>query len=109
MEMSSLHVPSGASSIRRIPSPKASIVHKNLQQDAYGVDIEQKVLDDAHLLNNTIRNFLWSGVTVTVKDHESKRPKAILDSVSGFVQAGRLKFSVPLNVEAHLAQAKCAL
>ncbi|KAH9219946.1 P-loop containing nucleoside triphosphate hydrolase protein [Leptodontidium sp. 2 PMI_412] len=58
--------------------------------DRYNVDIEQKAGDDAHLLNNTVRNFIWQDVTVTVKDNKTGKPKAILDNVEGIVKAGEI-------------------
>ena len=69
------------------PSKYATIFASS-PQDPYTVDIEQKAVDDAHLLNDTVRNFAWSGITVTVKDHKTKRPKDVLRDVSGFVEAG---------------------
>jgi ABC-type lipoprotein export system ATPase subunit len=61
---------------------------KNVIRDTYGIDIEKKALDDAHLMNSTVRNFAWSDVTVTVKDNKSGEQKAILKNVSGFLEAG---------------------
>jgi hypothetical protein len=58
-------------------------------QDPYAVDIEQTAVDDAHLMNDTVQDFVWQGVTVTVKDFKTKEPKAILDNVDGIVKAGR--------------------
>jgi len=51
-------------------------------------DIEKTAGDYAHLTNTTVRSFGWDGVTVTVKDRTTKKPKTILHSVNGFVQAG---------------------
>ncbi|KAG4440503.1 hypothetical protein IFR05_004038 [Cadophora sp. M221] len=58
--------------------------------DRFNVDIEQKAGSDAHLLNNTVRNFIWQDVTVTVKDNKTGKPKAILDNVEGIVKAGEI-------------------
>jgi len=87
--MTSSHSPSGASS-QDIGIQKAS------RQDSYVVDIEQKAVEDAHLTNNTVRDFVWSGVTVTVKDHKTKQQKTILDNASGYAQAGT---SIPITVD----------
>jgi len=57
-------------------------------QDASGVDVEQRAMAEAHLVNTTVRAFTWRGVTVTVKDRESKLPKVIVDNCEGVVQAG---------------------
>ncbi|PQE30924.1 ABC transporter protein [Rutstroemia sp. NJR-2017a WRK4] len=56
----------------------------------YPTDVEHAAVDDTHLRNATVRNFSWQDVTVTVKDNETKHPKAILDGVSGIVEAGEL-------------------
>jgi hypothetical protein len=56
--------------------------------DGYSVDIEQKVVDETHLSNTTVRSFTWQGVTVAVKDRKTKRPKVILDNVEGMATAG---------------------
>jgi hypothetical protein len=64
-------------------------VNKSLPQDVFNIDIEQTAVDDAHLMNNTVRNFVWQGVTVTVKDHKTKLPKTILENVDGIVEAGK--------------------
>ena len=64
-------------------------VNKRLPQDVFNIDIEQTAVDDAHLMNNTVRNFVWQGVTVTVKDHKTKLPKTILENVDGIVEAGK--------------------
>ena len=64
-------------------------IPKFAPQDSYTVDIEQKAVDDAHLMNDTVHDFVWQGVTVTVKDFKTKQPKAILENVDGIVKAGR--------------------
>jgi len=69
-------------------STSEDVVSRNVKQDPFSVDIEQKAVDDAHLMNNTVRNFAWQGITVVVKDHKTKKPKAILENVDGFVEAG---------------------
>ena len=57
-------------------------------QDAVTVDIEQKEVYNAHLVNDTVQTFALRGITVNVKDHKTKKPKAILENVEGFVEAG---------------------
>lgn len=66
-------------------------IYHNIKQDPFSVDIEQKALDNAHLMNDTVRNFVWQGITVVVKDHKTKEPKAILENVEGSVEAGMLE------------------
>lgn len=55
-----------------------------------GLDVEQHgaELAEAHLRNTTVRSISWRGVSVTVKDRETKQPKAIVDNVEGYVEAG---------------------
>ncbi|RAL67085.1 hypothetical protein DID88_007865 [Monilinia fructigena] len=52
-------------------------------------DIEQSAAD-TNLQNTTVQNFIWKDVAVTVKDSKTKEPKAILDDVSGIVEAGEI-------------------
>jgi len=73
-------------------APSASVdtdpIDKIPPHDAYAVDIEQKAVEDSHLMNDTVRHFAWQGVTVTVKEHGTKLPKTILEGVNGIVKAG---------------------
>ncbi|KAJ5189084.1 Aminoacyl-tRNA synthetase class 1a anticodon-binding [Penicillium cf. griseofulvum] len=53
------------------------------------LDLEQN--DSGHfLMNETVRNFSWQGLTVTVKDRETKRSRDLLNDISGDVQHGEL-------------------
>lgn len=52
-------------------------------------DVEQHAIEGTHLFNTTAQNISWRGITVTVKDRETKQPKAIVDSVEGYVEAGQ--------------------
>ena len=63
-------------------------IYQTVKQDPFNVDIEQKALDNAHLMNDTVRNFVWQGITVVVKDHKTKEPKTILENIEGSVAAG---------------------
>ncbi|KAK0646654.1 P-loop containing nucleoside triphosphate hydrolase protein [Cercophora newfieldiana] len=54
------------------------------------IDVERHAVAEAHLRNTTIRNISWKGVTVTVKDRETKLPKTILENVEGIVEAGEI-------------------
>ena len=44
----------------------------------------------AQLTNTNVRSFGWKGIDVTVKDRQSKKPKAILSDVCGLVEAGEM-------------------
>lgn len=43
-----------------------------------------------YLTNSSVGSLSWSNLTVTVKDHESGRPLALLSDISGHVEAGQL-------------------
>ena len=54
-------------------------------------DIEEMVGGDyAQLTNANVRSFGWKGVTVTVKDRQTRRSKVILSDVNGIVKSGEL-------------------
>ncbi|UPK93656.1 hypothetical protein LCI18_004591 [Fusarium solani-melongenae] len=54
------------------------------------MDLEERPVAEKHLFNTTVKNLTWRGVTVTVKDRETKEPKAIVDNVEGVVEAGEI-------------------
>ena len=43
------------------------------------------------LMNYSVQNFSWSGLTVTVKDRQTKQPRDLINGVSGDAQQGKLK------------------
>lgn len=51
-------------------------------------DIENGSHD--HFYNKGIRSFLWTGITVKVKDRQSKQRKTILSNIDGMVKEGEL-------------------
>ncbi|KAH8673710.1 P-loop containing nucleoside triphosphate hydrolase protein [Xylariales sp. PMI_506] len=53
------------------------------------VDLESG-FDEGHLLNTTVKNISWQGVTVTVKDRKTKSLRKIVDNVEGLVEAGEI-------------------
>ncbi|GAO14173.1 uncharacterized protein UV8b_06585 [Ustilaginoidea virens] len=53
-------------------------------------DVEQQAVADAHLGNATVRSISWRGVTVTVKDRASNKPKKIVRDAAGVVGAGEI-------------------
>lgn len=53
-----------------------------------GKDLEEGSCSEDHLVNTTVKNITWAGVTVTVKDRETKQPRTIVDNVEGIVEAG---------------------
>lgn len=55
----------------------------------WAVDIEQRPVSNAYLLNRNVRHLIFRGITVTVKDKQTKQPHAILDNIDGVVNAGR--------------------
>lgn len=40
------------------------------------------------LMNQTVRNFSWQGLTVTVKDRETKKARDLINDITGDVQRG---------------------
>jgi hypothetical protein len=68
----------------------ANDVMQKFSHHDYNVDVEQKAMNEAHLRNTTVLNFIWSDITVTVTDHQTKEPKAILSDVAGVVHAGNI-------------------
>ncbi|RAL13164.1 P-loop containing nucleoside triphosphate hydrolase protein [Aspergillus homomorphus CBS 101889] len=57
--------------------------------DTRTLDLERS--DSRHFLrNDTVDNFSWSGLTVTVKDRQTKQARDLLNDISGDVQAGEL-------------------
>lgn len=72
------------------------------QESAFGApvtlpdDIEKYAFSDNSLKNDTVRDFAWQDVTVTIKDRGTKLPKAILANVDGYVEAGEANFTAPL-------------
>jgi hypothetical protein len=61
----------------------ASYHSGDVEKDAAGANY-------AHLVNDSVQNFSWSNVTVTVKDRATKQPLNILSGINGFVEAGEL-------------------
>ncbi|PGH06287.1 hypothetical protein GX51_02484 [Blastomyces parvus] len=55
-----------------------------------GVDVEATGGEHAFLMNETVHSFAWKGVAVTVKDRETKKPKAILEKSNGHVNPGEV-------------------
>ncbi len=53
------------------------------------ITVERQASAKARLENTTVHNFAWQAVTITVKDRATKQPKAILEKVNGFVNAGK--------------------
>ncbi|OAX77397.1 hypothetical protein ACJ72_08305, partial [Emergomyces africanus] len=62
----------------------------SLGSKTMGPDIEATSGEHAFLMNETVHSFAWKGVSVTVKDHETKKPKTILENASGHVNPGEL-------------------
>jgi hypothetical protein len=51
-------------------------------------DVEQSANDTCYLKNSTVQSLIWSGITVTVPDRETRLSKQILTDVRGCVAAG---------------------
>lgn len=44
--------------------------------------------DHQFLMNRSVRNFSWKGLTVTVKDRQTKDARELINDISGDVQQG---------------------
>jgi hypothetical protein len=68
-------------------------------KEAPTIDVEHgAVAAEDHLKNTTVHSLSWRDVTVTVKDRETKLPKAIVDNVEGIIHAGNF----PLDPYSHI-------
>lgn len=54
------------------------------------MDQDEEGGPDAHFQNNSIRSFLWAGVTVKVGNGRTRQQKAILSNLNGMVIQGEL-------------------
>ncbi|QVM09134.1 hypothetical protein D8B26_003800 [Coccidioides posadasii str. Silveira] len=54
------------------------------------VDLESNENEHSFLMNDTVHSFAWKGVTVNVKDRQTKKRKSILSDTSGYVNQGEL-------------------
>ncbi|KAJ5102563.1 hypothetical protein N7532_003092 [Penicillium argentinense] len=54
-----------------------------------GPDLERNE-SQQFLMNRTVQNFSWSGLTVTVKDRQSKQATDLINSITGDVKQGEL-------------------
>lgn len=51
------------------------------------VDLERND-DSQFLMNHSVHNFSWSGLTVTVKDRQTKKARDLINDISADVQQG---------------------
>lgn len=51
-------------------------------------DLERNDTND-FLMNNTVHDFTWSGLTVSVKDRKTKQRRNLIEDISGNVQQGK--------------------
>lgn len=49
------------------------------------------------LMNDIVQDFSWSGLTVTVKDRQTKQARDLINDVSGSIQQGTVPVSCPIN------------
>ncbi|KAJ5908791.1 hypothetical protein N7495_001473 [Penicillium taxi] len=56
--------------------------------DLEGVDLERN--ENGFLMNTSVRNFSWSGLTVTVKDRQTKKARDLINGISGDVLQGEV-------------------
>ena len=65
-------------------------VAKKPKLSAMDADVEKTAGDCAQLTNTSVRGFSWDGITVSVKDRVTKKPKILLQSINGFIEAGKM-------------------
>ena len=65
------------------------------------VDVEKLARGDDILINNDVVDYSWSGITVTVEDRITKKPKEILSNISGHVKAGNAPLITTLLPSLH--------
>lgn len=65
-----------------IPLPDARALGPDLE-----VDLERND-DQLFLMNRSVQDFSWSGLTVTVKDRQTKQARDLICDISGDVQRG---------------------
>lgn len=51
------------------------------------VDLERNDVSQ-FLMNHSVHNFSWNGLTVTVKDRQTKKARDLINNISGDVQQG---------------------
>ena len=87
----SVSIPSKVSAISNASAIEEPDAYKSLTQDVFD-DVEKaasQAADNAQLMiGGDVRAFVWEIVKVTVKDRQTKLPKAILNGVDGVVEAG---------------------
>lgn len=44
--------------------------------------------DSRFLMNHSVKNLSWTGLTVTVKDRQTKQPRDLINDISGNVEQG---------------------
>lgn len=57
------------------------------------IDLESNDNEHGFLMNDDVHSFAWKGVTVNVKDRQTKKKKSILSNVSGYVHQGMITFA----------------
>lgn len=54
--------------------------------DIFLADLERNRSGQAFLMNNTVHNFAWKNVIVTVKDRQTKRMRDLICDINGCVK-----------------------
>jgi hypothetical protein len=55
------------------------------------IDVEKADDGSLFLVNNTVQDFSWKDLTVTVKDRATKEPRQLISEISGSVQQGMIQ------------------
>jgi hypothetical protein len=57
-----------------------------------GPDLERN--DGRFLMNHSVKSFSWSGLTVTVKDRQTKKARDLICDIGGDAQQGMYLYEV---------------
>lgn len=70
------------------------LVHTRAEVPGQDLDLERNE-DHQFLMNHSVKDFSWSGLTVTVKDGQTKQHRDLINDITGDVQQGK-------HVQAHV-------
>lgn len=69
-----------------------------MEAPSAAVDSERNDASD-FLMNHSVHNFSWSGLTVTVKDRQTTKARDLINDISGEVQQGTYRDSIWCSIQ----------
>lgn len=66
--------------------------HASSTMEASTVDLERNDGSE-FLMNHSVHDFAWSGLTVTVRDRQTKKARDLINDITADVQQGTCTFS----------------